>query len=261
MGSVSDNLSLTPEYLIMRGKRLKSSLLVVAQWREAMYAYRYGLMDGDSTRDASPSDGVAQPCSSFHERFALFLMYMMNHYIVMPSSIQYANAVGAEDAMSGLFIGAMPSAAIFSSVLFSVWSIKCYRAALFTIGALLVAGNALYTAAFRHQSIVMVLCGRFLTGLGGPRSMNRRFIADTTPLVNRTAANAAFGMATAMGAALGPAAAILLHRIEIQLNLPLYGALYVNGMSGSDISWILGFFKFIAVIRFLFRYQRRYLRR
>ena len=252
LGSVSDNLSLMPEYLIMRGKSLKSSLLVVAQWREARDSYRYGVAPVNTSRDDSPSSGGVQPCSSYHESFALFLnisacfLYMMNYYIVMPSSIQYANALGAEDAMSGLIIGAMPSAAIFSAVLFSIWSNKCYRAPLLTSGVLLIAGNVLYAAAYRHQSIAMVLCGRFLTGLGGPRSMNRRFIADTTPLAQRTAANAAFGMATAMGAALGPASAILLDRIDIQFSLPLYGSVYINGMSGPG--YLMGVLWFVYTL-------------
>jgi hypothetical protein len=179
-----------------------------------------------------------QPSSSARESFALFLnisacfLYMMNYYIVMPSSIQYANALGAEDAMSGLIIGATPTAAIISAIVFSIWSNRTYRAPLLTSGVLLIVGNILYASAYRSQSIAMVLCGRFLTGLGGPRSMNRRYIADTTPLAHRTAANAAFGMATAMGAALGPAAAILLDRIDMQFTLPLYGSVYVNGISG-----------------------------
>jgi len=250
LGSVSDNLSLMPEYLVMRGKSLKSSLLVVAQWREARDAYRYGLTQGGTSRDSMSGeqwfggffgDGhqtPTQPSSSARESFALFLnisacfLYMMNYYIVMPSSIQYANALGAEDAMSGLIIGATPTAAIFSAIVFSIWSNRTYRAPLLTSGALLIVGNILYASAYRSQSIAMVLCGRFLTGLGGPRSMNRRYIADTTPLAHRTAANAAFGMATAMGAALGPAAAIVLDRIDMQFTLPLYGSVYVNGMSG-----------------------------
>lgn len=78
----------------------------------------------------------------------------------------------------------------------------------------------------------MALGGRFLTGLGGPRSMNRRYIADTTPLAYRTAANAAFGTATALGAAVGPAVAVLLGNFDFAFDLPLYGTLYFNSMTG-----------------------------
>ncbi|KAL7537776.1 hypothetical protein ACHAXR_008064 [Thalassiosira sp. AJA248-18] len=238
-----------PEYLIMRGKSLNSSLLVVAQWREARNAHRYGLADDD--RQQPPGDkqwfggfcGENQPpppgaanslrnrCSLFLNIFACFL-YMMNYYIVEPSSTRYANALGSGDAMSGLLIGAMPWAAIFSAIAYSIWSNTCYRAPLLTSGLLLTAGNVLYSTAYRHQSISMALCGRFLTGLGGPRSMNRRYIADTTPVAQRTTVNAAFGTATAMGAALGPATAIMLDSVDIQFDIPLYGTVYLNGMTG-----------------------------
>jgi len=250
LGSVSDNLSLMPEYLIMRGKSLKSSLLVVAQWRETRNAYRHRpTKQGngyDGLRDEQWLDGFCgesqppspQPCGSFKESFSLFLnilacfLYMMNYYIVEPSSTRYANALGVGDSMSGLIIGAMPWAAISSAIVYSVWSNRCYKAPLLTSGVLLTLGNVLYATAYRHGSITMALCGRFLTGLGGPRSLNRRYIADTTPLARRTAVNAAFGTATAMGAALGPATAIMLDGVNIAFDVPVYGTVYLNGMTG-----------------------------
>ena len=134
--------------------------------------------------------------------------------------------------MSGLIIGAMPWAAIISAVAYSVWSNRQYRAPLLTSCALLIAGNVLYASALRAGSIGMALGGRFLTGLGGPRSMNRRYIADTTPLASRTSVNAAFGTATAMGAAMGPASAVLLDRVNFQFDLPVYGTAEFNGMTG-----------------------------
>ncbi|KAK1741332.1 MFS transporter [Skeletonema marinoi] len=248
LGSAMDNLSLMPEYLIMRGKSLKSSLLVVAQWRDARKANLYGIKREPEGVNESWFGGFrgleAQclepqpPSSSSNTSFSLVLnilscfLYMMNYYIVGPSSVEYANALGAKDAMSGLIIGAMPWAALISAVLFSIWSNKSYRSPLLASGVLLIAGNILYSSAYRQQSIVMALCGRFLTGLGGPRSMNRRYIADTTPLAYRTAANAAFGTATALGAAVGPAIAVLLDTFDFEVNLPLYGSFYFNGMTG-----------------------------
>jgi hypothetical protein len=73
--------------------------------------------------------------------------------------------------------------------------------------------------------------------------MNRRYIADTTSLSRRTVVNAAFGTATAMGAALGPATAIMLDNVDFQFELPLYGTVYVNVMTGPGflmgILWII----------------------
>mmetsp|Transcript_30019 Transcript_30019/g.55234 ORF Transcript_30019/g.55234 Transcript_30019/m.55234 type:complete len:701 (-) Transcript_30019:82-2184(-) len=268
LGSATDNLSLMPEYLVMRGKSLKSSLLVVAQWREARNAQRHGLIDvggarsrGEGGRCFGEPCGEPRPqpaCRSFKSNLALGLnilacfLYMMNYYIVEPSSTRYANALGTGDAMSGLIIGAMPWAAMLSAVVYSIWSNREYRAPLLTSGLLLTAGNVIYASAYRYESISMALCGRFMTGLGGPRSMNRRYIADTTPLAQRTAVNAAFGTATAMGAALGPGTAILLDNLDIQFDVPLYGTVFFNGMTGPGFLmgglWIL--FTIILLLTF-----------
>ena len=286
LGSVSDNLSLMPSYLVMRGKSLKSSLLVVAQWREQRDLYRYGNLvagSGGGGADAGGNMesfqkqwfggfcGESRPQSDpattnttnenkapFKNTFSLFLnilacfFYMMNYYIVEPSSTRYANALGMNDAMSGLIIGAMPWAAIFSAVMYSIWSNKCYRSPLICSGVLLVCGNVLYATAYRYESIQMALCGRFLTGLGGQRSLNRRYIADTTPLAHRTAVNAAFGTATAMGAALGPATAIMLDGVVFEFHVPLYGMVHFNVMTGPgfvmSILWTI--FTFILVFTF-----------
>jgi len=275
VGSATDStLSLMPEYLVMRGKSLKSSLLVVAQWREARDVYLYG---GDQQQQGTMEErggfggffgkeGQQPPSSSssqltdksFKSNFGLFLnifacfLYMTNYYIVEPSSTRYANALGTDDAMSGLIIGAMPTAAMLSTIVYSIWSNKCYKAPLVTSGCILIAGNFLYATAYRYESITMALAGRFMTGLGGPRSMNRRYIADTTPLAQRTVVNTAFGTATALGAALGPAAAIWLDGAEIMFDLPLYGTVYFNGMTGPGfmmgILWIV--FTFVLVLMF-----------
>ncbi|KAL7453475.1 hypothetical protein ACHAWC_005148 [Mediolabrus comicus] len=263
LGSALDNLSLMPEYLIMRGKSLKSSLLVVAQWRDARKANLYGIKRGPTTPDDSNGGGEsswfggfcsepqpkASQSSSLMTHFGLLVnilgcfFYMMNYYIVGPSSVEYANYLGEADAMSGLIIGAMPWAALISAVMYSIWTNHSYRTPLLASGVLLIAGNVLYSSAYRSGSVGMAICGRFLTGLGGPRSMNRRFIADTTPLLHRTAANAAFGTATALGAALGPAIAVALDNFDFQFTLPLYGSVYVNGMTGPgyfmSLLWVI----------------------
>ena len=262
LGSALDNLSLMPEYLIMRGKSLKSSLLVVAQWRDARKANLYGIKRGPDPSGGGSGDESswfggfcsepqpkASQSSSLMTHFGLFVnvlgcfFYMMNYYIVGPSSVEYANYLGEADAMSGLIIGAMPWAALISAFIYSIWTNHSYRTPLLVSGVLLTAGNILYSSAYRSGSVGMAICGRFLTGLGGPRSMNRRFIADTTPLLYRTAANAAFGTATALGAALGPAIAVALDKFDFQFTLPLYGSVYVNGITGPgyfmSLLWVI----------------------
>jgi hypothetical protein len=57
-------------------------------------------------------------------------------------------------------------------------------------------------------------------------------MADTVPISSRTSVSAAFGMAVAVGSALGPAAAILVDEFEFTFNLPFLGEQYFNGMTG-----------------------------
>lgn len=93
-------------------------------------------------------------------------------------------------------------------------------------------GNLLYGMAYSSNSMTMCLIGRAFTGLGAPRIINRRYVADSTPFCLRTAASAAFAMATALGAALGPGVAILLDYIDFEFSIPFLGKQYFNGMTG-----------------------------
>mmetsp|Transcript_34588 Transcript_34588/g.83549 ORF Transcript_34588/g.83549 Transcript_34588/m.83549 type:complete len:518 (-) Transcript_34588:908-2461(-) len=82
----------------------------------------------------------------------------------------------------------------------------------------------------------MALIGRFMTGLGGPKCIIRRYMADTTTMQQRTSVNALFGMVVAAGSALGPGCAILLNRLDFVVVLPLMfrGLLRRNGGPGDE---------------------------
>lgn len=71
-----------------------------------------------------------------------------------------------------------------------------------------------------------------------------RYVADATPFSLRTAASAAFAMATALGAAMGPGMAIVLDKIsEFEFRLPFLKEQYFNGMTGPGyfmaVNWLL----------------------
>ena len=85
---------------------------------------------------------------------------------------------------------------------------------------------------FKYNSVSIALIGRFMTGLGAPKCIVRRYMADTTPVAKRTSVNAAFALAIAVGSALGPATAIFLNRFDFIGWVPGYGMFLVNGMTG-----------------------------
>jgi len=150
-------------------------------------------------------------------------------------------------------IGLAPWFAMISSVVYSFWTNSNYKHPILFAGMLQFIGNLLYANAYSYQSVGMCLLGRAITGLGAPRVINRRYVADATPFCLRTAASAAFAMATALGAAAGPGIAILLDSIgEFEFSLPFLKAQQFNGMTGPGYLMSLIWLIYTVIILFFF---------
>jgi len=183
---------------------------------------------------------------------------MMNNYIIEPSSAYYANSLGTSDALSGIMMGMSPWFAMISAVGYSVWTNTSYKNPIIFSSILMMLGNTLYGAAYSYESMSLCLIGRGIAGLGAPRIINRRYIADSTPFAYRTMVNAAFAMATAIGAACGPGAAILLDMVpEFQFTLPILGVQTFNGMTGPGFIMALLWFLFLFAIVLSFTEPKR----
>jgi hypothetical protein len=93
----------------------------------------------------------------------------------------------------------------------------------------------IYSIADNYASFPMALLGRFMAGLGAPKCIIRRYMADTTPVSLRTSVNAAFGMVVAAGSAMGPAMAVLLNSYEYLVDVPCFGGggvvIILNGLT------------------------------
>ncbi|KAF8780771.1 hypothetical protein HU200_000711 [Digitaria exilis] len=137
-------------------------------------------------------------------------LYMVNTYIIVPTADDYATSLGAAATVCGVIIGSMAVAQIFSSVYFSAWSNRSYFRPLLFSSVMLLLGNVLYALAYDLNSLVILLVGRLLCGLGSARAVNRRYISDCVPPRIRMQASAAFVSASALGMACGPALAGLL---------------------------------------------------
>ena len=158
----------------------------------------------------------------FISLFATFL-YQANQYVVGPTSGSYANALGESPSMSGLIIGLSPFAAIIGAIVFSYWTNYSFKRPLVTSLALLSVGNLLYGLALQFDSVAMVFVGRMLTGLGAPRGIARRYIADHVSLKDRTTASGHFVTAGALGLALGPLISSLVVHSNYSFTYTLYG--------------------------------------
>lgn len=113
--------------------------------------------------------------------------------------------------MASIIIGMTAVAALVSTFLYSWWTSYSYKSALIFASTCSVIGNLVYAAGLPCKSLTLVMLGRLLNGFGSARSINRRYIADSYPRADRTAASAAFVTATALGMATGPALAAVLH--------------------------------------------------
>jgi len=137
-------------------------------------------------------------------------LYMTNYYVVGPTSSKYMARLGGHEAWAGFLIGMTPLFALVSAVVYSTWTNKVFKEPLVFSAGMLLVGNLIYASALREGSIAMVLMGRAMTGLGGPRGINRRYIADTTTVEGRTKVSAAFVACGGLGMAVGPGMAVFL---------------------------------------------------
>lgn len=89
----------------------------------------------------------------------------------------------------------------------------------------------------------------FLTTL----QLENRYVADATPFSLRTVTSAAFAMATALGAASGPAMSIVLDGMsDFEFSLPFLRPQYFNGMTGPGYFMAMNWLIFTTCILFFF---------
>lgn len=238
IGSFRDSLNLEPQYLTLKGRHLKQEMKSLCEWRETK------TISSDEVEQENPHMfplGSSSSMSTLNptNNWSLFLnllscfLYMMNNYIIEPSAAYYANALDSSDAMSGVMLGLAPWFTLVSAVWYSTWTSTCYKKPIVFAAFLMMIGNYLYSHAYAYKSMTICLVGRAFTGLGAPRVINRRYVADATPFKLRTAASTAFAMAASLGLASGPAMAIFLDRIDsFQFKILWSDVHYWNGMTG-----------------------------
>mmetsp|Transcript_19382 Transcript_19382/g.26895 ORF Transcript_19382/g.26895 Transcript_19382/m.26895 type:complete len:668 (+) Transcript_19382:1-2004(+) len=242
-------------FMIDGDKQEDNDMRYFVEWRQRHGAYSVAASsvgDGDSILDLEYIGNIEEgskargdesdykwPLGLTLNLFSTFL-YMTNYFIAGPTSVRYVDALGGHAAFASLLIGATPWAVTISTFFFSIWTNYSFKKPLFCSVILLCTGNLLYASALKYQSIEMVMAGRLVTGLGSPRVINRRFIADTAPLDQRTAVSAAFVTFSAAGTAVGPGLAVLLQRFDTSFELPLVGTVILNGLTAP------GWFMFVV---------------
>jgi hypothetical protein len=239
-GAFEDRLGLEPAYLTSRGTSLTEEMKQLAEWRKKKHEIL------QPKREEKQLTGM----QIFHLTLNLVsaFLYCMNYYIVEPSSTMYVNQLGAHDAMSGTLIGMLPLGALVSSIPYSMWTNKSFRHPFLMSCCMMIIGNLVYGLADRYSNVKVALLGRFISGLGAPKCIIRRYMADTTPVTLRTSVNAGFGMVVAAGSAMGPAMAIILNRFDYTVVLPWLGFVTFNGLTLPGYFMACCWFTFTIVV-------------
>lgn len=143
--------------------------------------------------------------------------YIFNYNICLPTAAEYSEQLGMNKSNSGVIVAMTPLAALLGAFVYSYLSSYSYKMPLLMSNVLLIVGNLLYSLAWDYDSPAFLLVGRFVTGLGGCRAINRRYIADNVSEVNRTNASSLFVAASAVGMACGPLSAVFFEGVDTKL--------------------------------------------
>lgn len=262
LGMMEDRLGFEPTYLTSRGTSLTKEMQILADWRNKSH-HHYSQNVEDELRDHDDDYAETWSTMGYQKIFNLVMalvaafLYCMNYYIVEPSSTMYVNVLGGQDALSGALIGMMPMASFLSAIAFSIWTNHSFRQPFLLSCILMLSGNLIYSFAYNYKSLTMAFVGRFMTGLGGPKCIIRRYMADTTSLSIRTSVNAFFGMVVAAGSAFGPGCAILLNQISFSIPLPGGGEIWLNGLTGPGFLMATLWAAFLVALVFQFQEPER----
>lgn len=249
VGLFEDRLGLEPAYLTGREKNLTSQIEQLVEWRKKKQEIQQLPKQEKKLSDMQKYHLTLNLLSAF--------FYCMNYYIVEPSSTLYCNRLGAQDTMSGLLIGMTPLAAFLSSIPYSMWTNHSFRHPFVLSCVLLMLGNMLYAVADIFRNFPMAMMGRFICGVGAPKCIIRRYMADTTPVSLRTGVNAGFGMVVAAGSAMGPAMAVVLSKYEHVLAVPHVGYVTLNGLTLPGYFMAAIWFTFSLLVVATFEEPRR----
>jgi hypothetical protein len=212
-------------------------------------------------KEETPEEILLKQRKKFFANVTLYInlyttfLYMANQYVVAPSSGQYSSLLGMSTAMSGFIVGLAPFAALFSSLVYSMWSNHSFRNPMILCVFFGIFGNFFYAIALQNHSVFLLFLGRIMTGLSGSRVITRRYIADHVPLKDITIASTQFVTAGAMGLACGPLLSSILQRINFSMELKVFNTTVVLYRNVTAPGWIMFLLWFLSLFAVLFYFD------
>jgi hypothetical protein len=182
-------------------------------------------------------------------------LFMANAYIVGPTSGQYAIQLGESKSNGALIIGLSPVAALLSTIMYSYWTNFAFKTPLVVSVAVSVVGNLLYGAALQCESGTMLFAGRLMCGIGAPRVIARRYIADHVALKHVTLASSHFITAGALGLAFGPLVSSIVTSADIDTHVRIFDYDLVHFTNVTAPGWIMFLLWGAALIGILLSFE------
>jgi len=256
------------EPVLKRISELSERVLESQQRTTSEYLASHSIMALENKREEEGSDDEDEEKkkpSRVTSGIGLFLnllvtfLYMANQYVVAPTSGQYSEILGESKAMSGLIIGLSPTAALVSALFYSKWTNYSFKEPLVTAITFAVAGNLLYGLALQNDSETMIFLGRLLSGLGAPRGIARRYIADHVSHKHRTIASSHFVTAGALGLAFGPLISSIVTSSNYSFTIRFWGdpegLILLQFENVTAPGWIMTFLWLIALVAVLLAFE------
>jgi MFS family permease len=140
--------------------------------------------------------------------------YMTNFYILFITADEYSDALNMPKGYSGIISGISWLAVVAIAFVYSYWSNFNFKYPMLVTTGILTVGNVLYFLAYDYSASSMLLLGRLLIGLGGPRMIHRRYLSVYVTVKARTKWSTLYVFGTALGMSLGPFLAAQLYQVS-----------------------------------------------
>jgi len=137
-------------------------------------------------------------------------LYIMNCFIVQPTNSEFLRKINYNPFLTGVVLSMTPLAAMISSIFYLNLKNFGYKYTYSVSLSTFLLGNFFYSFADYTESIIVMILGRILIGLGGLSVVNRRYIIEEVPdhLVQNY--SLWYNMMLLIGMAAGPGAALFL---------------------------------------------------
>lgn len=140
--------------------------------------------------------------------------YMTNFYVLSITAGEYSDALDMPKGYGGIISGISWLAVVAIAFVYSYWSNYNFKYPMLVTTGILLVGNILYFLAYDLNAAYMLLLGRLLIGLGGPRMIHRRYLSVYVTVKARTKWNTLYVFGTALGMSLGPFLAAQLYQVH-----------------------------------------------